>query len=126
MHCHRKMREEEENGLGIEQIRKLYEKIPSSKCKDGCFRCCINTVQFTKSEERAMGGYRYAGQCPHLKNGKCSVYENRPLVCRLFGASILLQCEDCTPRRYLTEQETAAILRAYAQQRKEEEAKKAL
>lgn len=112
--------------MGIEQIRKLYEKIPSSKCKDGCFRCCINTVQFTKSEERAMGGYCYAGQCPHLKNGKCSVYENRPLVCRLFGASILLQCEDCTPRRYLTEQETAEILRAYAQQRKEEEAKEAL
>lgn len=120
------MREEEENGLGIEQIRKLYEKIPPSKCKDGCFRCCINTVQFLRSEEHAMGGYRYDGQCSHLKEGKCSVYENRPLVCRLFGASILLQCEDCTPRRYLTEQETAEILRAYAQQRKEEEAKEAL
>jgi hypothetical protein len=28
----------------------------------------------------------FAGHCPALRNGRCSVYEVRPMVCRLWGA----------------------------------------
>lgn len=107
--------------MSIDKIEDLYKRIPASECKDGCFRCCTNMVQFSRSEEHAMGGYRYDGQCSHLKEGKCSVYENRPLVCRLFGTSEILQCEKCIPERYLTEKETMDIVHAYSLQRKEEE-----
>lgn len=62
-----------------------------------------------------MGGYAYDGQCGHLRGGICTVYENRPFVCRLYGASELLICEDCTPDRYLTAEETRLLVHRYAE-----------
>lgn len=91
----------------------LYGRIPETKCKEGCHKCCSNIIQFTPSEERMMGGYSWDGKCGHLQDGKCSTYENRPFVCRLYGASELLVCEDCVPERLLSEDETLAIVREY-------------
>ncbi|MGI6202202.1 MAG: YkgJ family cysteine cluster protein [Eubacteriales bacterium] len=99
--------------MKMREIRELYKRIPASKCKDGCDRCCHNIIQFTPSEEAMMGGYRWDGQCPHLKEGKCAVYDNRPLVCRIYGTSELFQCKDCTPERLLSEEETLEIMREY-------------
>ncbi len=97
-------------------LEDLYKKIPKSKCKDGCFTCCSNSVQFTPSEYKSMGGYSFDAEsmcCSHLVNGKCSVYENRPFVCRLFGTSELLECEHCTPERVLTQKETNDLVHEY-------------
>ncbi len=63
-----------------------------------------------------MGGYLYDTKrmvCSHLVDGKCSVYKNRPFICRLYGSSELLQCENCTPERYLSKQETNELVHAY-------------
>lgn len=30
--------------------------------------------------------------CPHLGEGGCEVYEERPLICRLFGTTPMLLC----------------------------------
>ena len=73
----------------IEEIKALYEKLPSSVCTDGCFTCCKDIIQFSKSEEAEMGGYENCGLCCHVKDAKCSVHEKRPFICRLFGVSEL-------------------------------------
>jgi len=97
------------------EIQRLYLKIPASRCKDGCFECCTNIVQFAKEEAERAGEYKYDGVCPFLdENKKCGVYQNRPLVCRIYGASEIMRCEDCAPERYLNEEETRAIIKEYA------------
>lgn len=100
---------------GFDEMQRLYEKIPKSKCKAGCFSCCINSVQMTSEELEKIGGYTYIDRCPHLSlsEGKCTVYEHRPMVCRLYGTSELLKCENCVPEKFLDEEETREILREY-------------
>ena len=96
-------------------IQKLYLKIPKSVCKDGCFGCCTNSVQFAKEEAQRAGEYKYSGLCSFLDgNKKCGVYNNRPLVCRIYGTSEIMICGDCTPEKYLSEEETRAIIKEYA------------
>ena len=95
------------------EIQKLYERIPASHCPNGCARCCINSVQMAREERARMGGYVYTDRCPYLTGSRCGVYADRPLVCRIYGASALLQCGDCVPERLLTEEETLALLRQY-------------
>ena len=52
---------------------------------------------------------------------RCSVYDRRPLICRLYGTSELMRCEGCTPERYLSEKETEEIIHIYVRYRKAEE-----
>ena len=105
-------------------LKELYPKIPKSSCKEGCFACCTNSVQYTPSESEAMGGYSYDEgrmMCSHLIDGKCSVYESRPFVCRLYGTSELLKCENCTPERFLAPKETNELVHQYVLIKREEE-----
>ena len=103
------------------EIKELYENIPPSVCGKDCAKCCTNIIQFTASEEKMMGGYEWDGQCSHLIDGRGSVYDRRPLICRLYGTSELLRCEGCTPERYLSEKETGEIIHIYVRYRKAEE-----
>ncbi len=96
------------------ELSEIYKQIPRSTCKEGCSDCCTNMIQVTAEERDRMGGYEWDGQCVHLKDGKCSVYENRAFVCRIFGTSELMKCEGCTPERYLTEEETGLLVHEYA------------
>ncbi len=98
----------------LSEIRKLYDKLPHTECEAGCFRCCVNSIQMSQSEREAIGGYDWKGRCPKLgEDGRCTVYDSRPLVCRLYGASELLSCEGCKCAEPLTEEETLDILRRY-------------
>jgi len=105
------------------KISELYKEIPRSVCKKDCVKCCSNMIQFTPSECDAMGGYEYDGFCSHVKNGKCSIYERRPFVCRIYGTSEMLRCNDCTPERFLSEEETVDIVHRYTQIKRKEEMK---
>ena len=108
---------------GYKQISDLYSRIPKSTCKEECFKCCTNMIQFSPSEAIAMGGYEFNGLCSHLKDGRCSIYENRPFVCRIFGTSELLKCDDCNPERFLSEAETNDIVHQYVRLKNAEEMK---
>lgn len=50
--------------------------------------------------------------CPYLKDGKCSIYEARPLICRLWGNIDSMPCLwGCKPKtRMLTAKEGHKLL----------------
>jgi Fe-S-cluster containining protein len=69
----------------------LYDKIPEVQCPDGCTKCC-GPVEVTLEEAKRMGignrrctRYDEGFNCEFKTSTGCSVYENRPFVCRLFG-----------------------------------------
>lgn len=97
-----------------ESIKELYGRMPRTECREGCFRCCVNSIMMSDDEREAIGGYEWKGRCPKLgEDGRCTVYDRRPLVCRLYGASELLRCEECGCDQPISEEETLDILRKY-------------
>ncbi len=75
---------------------------PHSACKRSCTHCCHIPVAVYPSEARVMGKalgvepaavaqsvrmrdkpYGYDQPCTFLKGGACSIYEHRPLACRV-------------------------------------------
>ncbi len=51
--------------------------------------------------------------CTWLHEGRCSVYEVRPLICRLWGATEAMPCPfGCEPDRVLTDEESSALISA--------------
>lgn len=59
----------------------------------------------------AVGG---SFTCPQLSPLRdCHVYDERPIICRLYGVVEDLPCAwGCVPERWLTRQEAAAIIEA--------------
>lgn len=111
------------------EIQKLYLLIPKTECSHDCVKCCKNSVvQFADEElERAGGSYNFTDRCPFLDDKGdghgCGIYENRPLVCRIFGASELLPCDGCKCEKPLNAEETTSLLRRYNELRKNQDAK---
>lgn len=57
-------------------------------------------------------GVDAGGMCVYLVDGRCSVYQNRPLICRMYGAVESLPCpHGCKPDRgALPDAESRALL----------------
>jgi Fe-S-cluster containining protein len=76
---------------------------PNTACRSGCSHCCNIAAVITQTEADALAAASgrkavklganvqltetrdkwFRVPCPFLKKGRCSVYEDRPLVCRL-------------------------------------------
>ncbi len=74
---------------------------PHAACTDGCSGCCYQPVALTLQEAEVIAretgaqlqmpaswsteaAMQYVGQpCPFLRDGRCSIYRQRPMVCRL-------------------------------------------
>jgi Fe-S-cluster containining protein len=51
-------------------------------------------------------------KCSLLKEGKCSIYRIRPLICRLFGLTKKMQCPfGCVPDKWLDDNIAKGMLR---------------
>ena len=83
----------------VYQLRFLRRRIPAFECVPGCHDCCGPVT--ASSEELARLPERSAAQreqaladwsCPHLQPSGCGAYEERPLICRLFGTTASLPC----------------------------------
>lgn len=80
-------------------LKKLRTQIPSFQCKHGCHDCCGPVT--ASSEEMARMPVKNEDEhavalaelsCPHLGDNGCEAYEERPLICRLFGTTPRLPC----------------------------------
>jgi Fe-S-cluster containining protein len=91
-----------------QKLDRIYSKIPDFECKH-CHECEAAIVWF-KPEEINIRDYlkkhnmkyiqwtkeqfrRNKKKCPYLKNDRCSIYEVRPIVCRLQGTVDELPCK---------------------------------
>jgi Fe-S-cluster containining protein len=99
----------------LEKIRELYDKLPKlTECKGLCFRSCeqipMSEVERNNIEKthglRLVDPPRKEGLsvkanrgCPALgEDHKCTIYEDRPLICRAWGAIEQLPCRfGCKP-----------------------------
>lgn len=102
------------SGRGV--LRRLWATIPSGFCRGLCVDTCHGPVPTTPLEERVLAdvgvaiptpddpaawagaisdpGYR----CPALSAGRCTAYEVRPTMCRLWGVSEGMACpHGCVP-----------------------------
>jgi len=100
-------------------VEDLYTRIPAFNCLPGCSACC-GPIAMTGKEWAKFPKKRYAKSladtCPYSKKGRCEFYECRPLICRIFGATVDLACpHGCRPDRYLTKRESREIMTAYMQ-----------
>ena len=104
----------------------LYAKIPDLHCKGLCHAYC-GPIPCSNEEWEAMGKparldngsgmvilqHVEGGHCPLLSpNGRCTVYANRPLICRLWGVTKKLRCpHGCKPKRWVKPEESAAMIK---------------
>ncbi|MBR9869058.1 MAG: YkgJ family cysteine cluster protein [Oceanospirillales bacterium] len=80
-------------------IARLRENIPSFECVPGCHDCCGPVT--TSSEEMSRLPVKTEAEykekledlsCVHLGPDGCTVYAERPLICRLFGTTPTMPC----------------------------------
>ena len=111
------------------QIDRIYAGIPPVACKPDCGDCC-GPISMTRAEyERIVErlGHTPAGRpdlrlavnvttgrCSLLVDNKCSVYDIRPLVCRLYATGPTgLQCpHGCNSERRVSEAEAEMKMKA--------------
>jgi Fe-S-cluster containining protein len=100
-----------------EQLDQLYAELPTIACQGMCWDSC-GPIEMTVAERERIsragvdipqGSYLRDGPalCPALTMlHQCSVYEIRPLICRIWGMTRRMRCNfGCKPDRYLSEPE---------------------
>lgn len=96
-------------------IKKLRAIIPDMECLDGCHDCCGPVIMSEWEQAQIkimpMTGCQYSKlDCLYLDNSGCSIYEDRPIICRLFGTTEKLLCpHGIKPGKLLTRQEVRII-----------------
>lgn len=111
------------------QLEALYDRVPEVGCKGLCTDACGPTsgghrelvrmaragvrLPLVEVAIRKMASTPENYECPALKNGRCSTYDARPMVCRIWGASEDLPCPyGCGPAdgRLLSSAESQHLL----------------
>lgn len=93
-------------------IKRIYRSLPQVNCKGKCAEAC-GPILFSKAEEDRWRRRRIdppsfdtEATCTKLAHGRCTIYENRPYICRLFGVIQAMRCpHGCVPTRWVTEEE---------------------
>jgi Fe-S-cluster containining protein len=101
------------------QLEELYATIPKVICRRQCAECC-SAVIWTKAEwERIPEAKRKNTttiRCPYVTEFMdCEVYEQRPLMCRLFGVIERMRCPYREPEKMMTREEEDHALKTYAE-----------
>lgn len=102
------------------ELRAIYREVPNVHCQGKCWRAC-GPLWMTRLEAKRL--VRASGRplkivgpdllCPFLTtDGRCSGYDARPLICRIFGAVEKMRCpEGCVPDRWLSDEEAGELIR---------------
>lgn len=102
----------------VARLEAIYARLPRIECRRLCQEYCgpIGMSDLERKRiEKVAHRLPLAGpdlRCNMLSPaGACSVYQLRPMICRLFGLTERLRCpHGCTPSRWLTEKEAAALV----------------
>jgi hypothetical protein len=95
------------------KLESLRSRIPSFTCIVGCHDCCGPVT--ASSEELARLPVKSDAEheaalaelsCPHLGTSGCTVYSERPLICRLFGTTPQLLCPNGKRPVYMIDTKT--------------------
>lgn len=76
----------------------IFEGLPDVRCRGLCWESCSNVPMNEKEISRAsldlgrLIGMLPDGTCNALVGGRCGVYLNRPLICRLWGGAEGMEC----------------------------------
>lgn len=107
-------------------LEEIYASIPSVECKGLCQDSCGPIAMSVTEDDRIRsqgfdipsmadaiaaleGGEDY--YCPALDDGQCAVYDDRPTICRLWGATQSMPCpHGCTPADALTQEQSHSLL----------------
>jgi hypothetical protein len=100
--------------------------VPEVHCKGLCLDSCGPIAMTIEEDDRLQKrGVRVASMvdtvaavergddyyCPALHDGRCTVYDDRPTICRLWGATTSMPCpHGCTPANALSQQESYELL----------------
>lgn len=106
----------------IDEIEAVYARIPKVDCQKKCHPYC-GTIPMSGAElsrlSIAFGRTprkinEADGRCPILTvGGQCGSYEERPLICRLWGAVVDLTCPyGCKAERLLSKDEAQELITA--------------
>jgi hypothetical protein len=103
-------------------LTNIYNQLPTINCQGLCADSC-GPIQMTPTEHRRIqtrhnitipdrGLHDAGATCEALTMfGRCHVYPDRPLLCRLWGLLDILPCVyGCQPDRYLTAAEGYELL----------------
>ena len=113
----------------IKELEKLYAQVPYRNCPEGCCECC-GPVPWGPAEQHNIGQWLAAQgrhmlkinvsntadlmqmQCPYVQQGRCSIYEVRPMLCRLFGVVVHknLICDKGKARIQMSRQLAAELM----------------
>lgn len=106
--------------LNSRQIRFFRRRIPTFECIPSCHDCCGPVT--ASSEEMARLPIKSETvhakaladlSCPHLGAQGCEVYDERPLICRLFGTTPHLACPHGKRPEEMIAPELAAQIELY-------------
>ena len=99
------------------QIDGEYSLLPRLECQGKCQAACGPILMSRLEWVRIVEQVGFAPKavtltCPMLgRDGQCTVYSIRPMICRLWGLVEGLPCEwGCRPSKYLTDQEGRELL----------------
>ena len=105
-------------------LENIIKEIPKFKCIEGCTDCC-GPVFTTKTEAETLGievglltNSTGSGKCQFVSECGCSVYESRPVMCRMFGSSDILELR-CrhgkSPSKRLSADKSNSLIHKYRQ-----------
>ncbi len=90
----------------VDRVQRVYELVPRMACKGLCTDYCGAIAMSPIEEQRILSRHGRLPKtdnnvvCSELVDGRCAIYEDRPMICRLWGQvnHELLRCpHGCRP-----------------------------
>lgn len=95
-------------------LRDIWAQVPEVDCKGHCSEACSGVIPATKQEREQIGRplkSRGNFTCSLLRNGRCTAYSIRPVICRIWGTTEKTRCpHGCEPERWLSDEEFKSLM----------------
>lgn len=115
------------------KLEALYREIPDIDCKGLCHESCtiipaakieikrarertggnpFNPAAYLKEMQQSLIETPKIPKCKSLSDGKCTMYNIRPAICRLYGVAEGLECHyGCKPKTQISKKNAHDLIR---------------